>query len=89
MTECVGVRERALDLEGDVARDGALEATRAIPRAAAREVGRASGLACATSRRLPRWPSLVDCTLIDMFDAELLEGVWEYGCSMRSLWAGD
>ena len=50
-----GVLDGALDvLECDVAREGAFEATREMPRAAAREVGRPSGRGCATPRCLPR-----------------------------------
>lgn len=84
--EGAGLGEGALDcLEHDVALDGALEATREMPRAAAREVARPSGRRCATPRRLPRWcaTSLVEFTSVEMWEAlDSFEWAYEYGCSM-------
>lgn len=80
-------------LEHDVALDGAGEATRDMPRAAAWEVARPSGRGCAAPKCLPRWcaSSLVELASVETLDAlNPFEWAYEYRCNMsRVLWTGD
>ena len=86
MAEGAGLLERPLDaLECDVAREGALEATREMPRAAALEVGRPSGRGCATPRCPPRTcdGSFVESISVEVLEAfDPFEWVYEYGCNI-------